>query len=239
MDPAWQSPPVRVLIVSDVRLYRDGLAHGLGAHHGLLVVGTATHIDEAIRLAADLLPSVILVDHALPDGFPAIRLILAARPGVKVVVLGVLEEDENVLACAEAGVAGYVPREASLEDLIEAIECAARGELRCSPQIGATLLRQLARRAAGSEDARSRPPLTSREVEIVRLIEQGLSNKEIAGRLGIQVATVKNHVHNLLEKLRIHRRTEAADRLRGRFSHASSVEPRPLRDWPRRESTRI
>lgn len=233
MDTPWQSPSVRVLIVSDVRLYREGLAHGLETRPNLLVVGTATHPDEAVRLASDLLPSVILVDHALPDGLRAIRLILAVQPDVKVVVLGVLEGDENVLACAEVGVAGYVPRRASLEDLIEAIECAFRGELRCSPQIGATLLRQLARRAAGSDDSPSRTPLTSREVEIVRLIEQGLSNKEIAGRLGIQVATVKNHVHNLLEKLRIHHRAEAADRLRG------PTEPRPMREWARRQGTRI
>jgi two-component system nitrate/nitrite response regulator NarL len=140
-----------------------------------------------------------------------------------------------VLGCAEAGVAGYVPREASLEDLVETIGCASRGELRCSPQLGVTLLRQLALRAAGVDDAASRAPLTSREVEIVRLIEHGLSNKEIATRLGIQVATVKNHVHNLLEKLRIHRRAEAADRLRGRFAHATAGEPRAIREWGRRE----
>jgi DNA-binding NarL/FixJ family response regulator len=230
----WQPPTVRVLIVSDVRLYRNGLADGLGNHDGLLVVGTATHPDEAVRLAAELLPSVILVDHALPGALHAIRFILAAQPGVKVVVLGVLESDENVLACAEAGVAGYVPREASLEDLIEAIECASRGELRCSPQIGATLLRLLALRATGSDDLPSRTRLTSREVEIVRLIEQGLSNKEIAGRLGIQVATVKNHVHNLLEKLRIHRRAEAADRLHGRFGRSTPTDPHPMRNWVRR-----
>jgi DNA-binding NarL/FixJ family response regulator len=196
-------------------------------------VGTATNLDEAVRLAAELFPSVILVDHALPEVVRTIRLILATQPMVKVVILGVLESDENILACAEAGVAGYVPREASLEDLIEAIECASRGELRCSPRMGATLLRLLALRAASSADHSSRT-LTSREVEIVRLIEQGLSNKEIASRLGIQVATVKNHVHNLLEKLHVHRRAEAADRLRGRPERATPTDPFRLQGWAHR-----
>jgi two-component system, NarL family, nitrate/nitrite response regulator NarL len=227
-------PSIRTLILSDVRLYREGLAQALGSHSGLVVVGTATSPDEAIRMATELLPSVILIDHALPDVLHAVRLLGAALVSARVVVLGVVESDQSVLACAEAGVAGYVPREASLEDLVDTIECASRGELRCSPQLGVTLLRQLALRATGADAAASRPPLTSREVEIVRLIEHGLSNKEIASRLGIQVATVKNHVHNLLEKLRIHRRAEAADRLRGRFAHATAGEPRAIREWGRR-----
>jgi DNA-binding NarL/FixJ family response regulator len=207
---------ILILIVSDIRLYRDGLAESLARHAGLAVVGTAAHADEAIRHAAALSPTVILIDHALPESLRTIRLISTVQPGIRIVVLGVLETDKNLLACAEAGVAGYVPRDASLPDLITAIENAARGELRCPPQIAATLLRQLAQRAAGPGDLPPRAPLTAREAEIVRFIEQGLSNKEIAVRLGIQVATVKNHVHNLLEKLRVHHRDEAAARLRGR-----------------------
>jgi DNA-binding NarL/FixJ family response regulator len=207
---------IRVLIVSDVRLYRDALAETLARHDGLSIVGAAPSTDDAIRLAAALSPEVLLIDHALPDSLRAIRLIGTVQPGIRLVMLGMLESDKGVLACAEAGVAGYVPRDASLHDLLGIIESAARGELRCPPQIAATLLRQIAQRAAGPGDLPPRAPLTSREAEIVRLIEQGLSNKEIAVRLGIQVATVKNHVHNLLEKLRVRHRADAAARLRGR-----------------------
>jgi DNA-binding NarL/FixJ family response regulator len=106
-----------------------------------------------------------------------------------------------------------VAREGSVHDLVDAVERAARGELQCSPQVAGTLIRRLAwRAAAGATLIPS--PLTARESEIVRLIDEGLSNKEIAVRLGIEVATVKNHVHNLLEKLRVRRRSEAAARLR-------------------------
>jgi len=207
---------IRVLIVSDVRLYRDALAESLARHDSLSIVGSAPTPDDAIRQAAALSPDVILIDHALADSLRAIRLIGTVQPGIRLVILGIHESDKGVLACAEAGVAGYVPRDASLPDLCGVIESAARGELRCSPQIAATLLRQIAQRAAAPGDLPPRAPLTSREAEIVRCIEQGLSNKEIAVRLGIQVATVKNHVHNLLEKLRVHHRADAAARLRGR-----------------------
>jgi DNA-binding NarL/FixJ family response regulator len=134
-------------------------------------------------------------------------------PGVPIVALGVPDVEGDVLACAEAGIAGYVTREASLEELVAVVRSAVQGELRCSPRIAAGLLRRL---SALSEHGPSAPRvrLTARQREIVRLIGQDLSNKEIAHRLGIEVATVKNHVHNLLEKLNVHRRT-AAVRLLG------------------------
>jgi two-component system, NarL family, nitrate/nitrite response regulator NarL len=135
--------------------------------------------------------------------------------------LGLPETDEAVLAYAEAGIAGYVSRDGSVQDLVTAIEGAVKGELRCSPRLAGTILRRLAWRAAVGGDVSPRTTLTSRETEIVRLIDQGLSNKEIAVRLGIEVATVKNHVHNLLDKLRVHRRSEAAARLRAQDSRAT------------------
>lgn len=206
---------ITVLVASDVRLYREGLAESLKRHPSLDVIGTALRPDDAVRKAAELGPSMVLVDHAMADSLRTVRLITEARPDVLVIVLGVLESDEQVIACAEAGAAGYVTREASLQELVGTIESAARGELRCSARIAATLLRQVTRGAARRHDTPERSRLTSRELEIVRLIEQGLSNKEIAARLGIQLATVKNHVHNLLDKLRVRHRTEAAARVRG------------------------
>ena len=131
------------------------------------------------------------------------------------VALGVADADDHVLGCAEAGVAGYVPRDASLDDLVAVIESAFRGEAICSPRIAGSLLRRIATLAAGQNGTMPLAHLTGREREIVRLIDRGLSNKEIARDLGIEVATVKNHVHNILEKLQVRRRGEAAARMRG------------------------
>ena len=127
-------------------------------------------------------------------------------PGLKVVGFGLAETEENVLAYARAGVAGYVLREASLDDLVTALRGIARGEVRYSRRISATLLHRL---ATGLVPSAGAVQLTPRETEIVRLIDEGLSNRAIAARLKIGLPTVKNHVHNLLEKLQVHRRGEA------------------------------
>ncbi len=211
----------RVLIVADIRLFRDGLAEILGKQARLDVVGTADSGAAAIGRAAELSPDLILVDQAMPDSLATIRSVLTLLPSAKVISLGVAETEGDVIACAEAGVSGYVPREASVEDLLAVVDSVRRGELLCSPRAAASLLRRLALRAAGGGEPGPEGHLTSREGQIVRLIEQGLSNKEIASRLGIEVATVKNHVHNVLEKLRVHRRAEAAARVRGPFLPAN------------------
>jgi two-component system nitrate/nitrite response regulator NarL len=205
-----------VLIVSEVRLYREGLAELLGRGGALRVIGTSLHTADALIQACELDPAVVLLDYAAADSLAFSRTLSQVRPQIRVVALGLPNSDDAVLAFAEAGIAGYVAREGSVEDVVAAIESAARGELRCSPQLAGTILRRLAWRAAVGGDPAPRSALTCRETEIVRLIDQGLSNKEIAVRLGIEVATVKNHVHNLLDKLRVRRRSEAAARLRGR-----------------------
>jgi DNA-binding NarL/FixJ family response regulator len=204
-----------ILIVSEIRLYREGLAELLSKRESIRVVGTVTRAEEALQLACELNPSVVVLDQALPESLLLSRTLRQVRPDIRVVALGVPDSEESVLVFAEAGVAGYVPRHGSVDDLVDAVQRAVRGELQCSPQLAGTLIRRLAWRAAAGGDFPG-SPLTARESEIVRLIDQGLSNKEIAVRLGIEVATVKNHVHNLLEKLRVHRRAEAAARLRGR-----------------------
>lgn len=205
---------IRVFVVSDIRLYRDGLAEILRRQALLEVVGTAANEAAAVGLAAELCPDVILVDQAMSDSVAMIRALQEHHSATKIVALGVPETDREIIDCAEAGVSGYVPREASLDDLVAVVEGVGRGELLCSPRVAASLLRRVASSAAGGWSAAQSSHLTPREGQIVRLIEQGLSNKEIASRLGIEVATVKNHVHNLLDKLQVHRRAEAADRLR-------------------------
>jgi two-component system nitrate/nitrite response regulator NarL len=201
----------QVFVVAGVRLYREALTRCLAADYDVL--GTAPHGGEAVRRIAERRPAVVLVDMAVPESALTVRAIIALDRAPKVVALGVPETEPHVLACAEAGISGYVSREASLGDLAHGIESVARGEALCSPRIAASLLRRVAI-LAGERPTGQRVRLTTREHQIVDLIDQGLSNKEIARRLCIEVATVKNHVHNILEKLQVHSRSEAASRVR-------------------------
>jgi DNA-binding NarL/FixJ family response regulator len=199
---------IRVLIASGIRLYREGLAQILGHIDLLSVVGQVSDRDIALAYLGDAAPDVILLDMSTPENLALVRRVRELTPSIPVVALGI--EESELLACAEAGVVGYVTREGSLDELLAAMCSVVRGELVCSPRIAGSLVRRLA--ALADERARSlpEPPLTTRECEIVNLLEEHLSNKEIAARLDIEVATVKNHVHNLLEKLNVHRRADAA-----------------------------
>jgi DNA-binding NarL/FixJ family response regulator len=205
----------RVLIVAHIRLYREGLAAMLHGERRIEVVGAATGADEAVAAVRAHRPDVVLLDTAIPDNVWIVRALVAAEPGTKVVALAVPDVDRELLACAEAGVAGYVTREGSVEDLVEAVESVARGEMLCSPRMAATLLQRVATLALEQSPEAIEARLTTRELEILDLIDQGLSNKEISRRLTIELSTVKNHVHNILEKLNVSRRGEAAARARG------------------------
>src|SRR5262245_28521015 len=165
----------------------------------------------------------------MPQSVAAVREMAARAPLVKIVALAVREDEQDLVTCAAAGVAGYVTRGASVDDLIQALDGVARGELLCSPQTAATLWRRLAAFARGDGAGEHANLLTPREREIGTLLEAGLSNKEIAVRLGIEVATVKNHVHNVLEKLQVHRRAQAAARLQGygRIGEGRRATPLP------------
>jgi DNA-binding NarL/FixJ family response regulator len=199
---------IRILIVGGSRLYRDGLAQLLGGQLGFAVVGVRSERQLAAGDIQKLKPNVVLLDISSGESLAIVHDINQLAPDVAVVALGVAGLERDVLSCVEAGVAGYVTREESLADLTAVVESAARGDLRCSPMIAGSLLRRVAAAAAHREPSPSQG-LTTREREILRLIGQGLSNKQIAARLGIEVATVKNHVHNLLGKLNVHRRSEA------------------------------
>jgi DNA-binding NarL/FixJ family response regulator len=214
---------IRVLIVAHIRLYREGLAQVLTREPTLSVVGMAASREEAVAAARALQPDVLLLDLAMTESRDLVRQLQAAGSSVKVVAIGLIEVEGEVLSCAEVGVAGYVPREGSLEDLVAAVESVGRGELLCSPQIAGTLLRRLAALARERGPESEGPRLTHREREIVGLIDRGLSNKDIARQLCIEVATVKNHVHNILEKLSVRRRGEAAAKVRGRVGRASAA----------------
>jgi len=211
---------MRILIVTDTRLYREGLTQMLERHFGSSATGSGTEREDIAAQAQQTEPDVIVVDVATRQGEEDHQIVRELRglvPLVPLVVLGIGESESDALACMEAGATGYVTREGSLDDLVNTIESAKRGELRCSPRIAGSLLRRAFAAPAGPEPLSGSPRLTSRELEILDLINGDLSNKQIAVHLGIEVATVKNHVHNILEKLNVRRRVDAA-RLRGRAS---------------------
>jgi DNA-binding NarL/FixJ family response regulator len=205
---------IRVLIISGIRLYRDGLAHVLALAETVSVVGAIDGVRQSLDLARDDIPEpdVVLLDTTDATALSNVRELARAFSTAKIVALGVARDDEDVIACAEAGIDGYVFRDASVSELVATIQSAARGELRCSPEMAATLLRRvadLARHGAGPD-----ANVTRREREILELIDKGLTNKEIAARLFIEVATVKNHIHHILEKLGAKTRSEAAAKMR-------------------------
>ena len=205
---------IRVVIACDIRLYREGLLLYLARRDELGVVGTACTTDETYRVAESLRPDVLLLDMAMLDSFEIVQHLRRIVPETHVLALTLPELDGAVIACAEAGVAGFVMRDASLAELVEGIRAAAHGEARMSRRAAATLLRRVGTLAANRVPPSPRTELTAREREIVELIQHGLSNKAIAARLHIEAATVKNHVHNILDKLQVRRRGEIAALLR-------------------------
>jgi DNA-binding NarL/FixJ family response regulator len=210
-------PVIEVFVLVSVRLYRDGIVDALRRDARFRVVGSAASVRTAREELEGLTsaPNVALLDLDLPDGYGAARAIRDAWPSIGIVALAVREADEDIVSWAEAGVSGLVSREASLAQLLDSIDAAADQQLLCSPAVAGALLRRV---AAMSSDhpLHDGPPLTPREREIVRLIGGGLSNKAIARSLHIELATVKNHVHNILEKLSVGNRTEAVAVARAR-----------------------
>lgn len=203
-----------IIIVSDTRLYREALALSLARADRVVVVGVADTVASALTCIEENTPDVVLLDFAMPDALALPYAIAAARTPVKVVAFSVADTEDEVCECAEAGIAGYVARDGSKEDLIAAVENAVRGEVLCSPRAAASLFRRLAARVQATRQRPPEAPLTGREHDIIALIDRGLSNKEIARQLNISLPTVKNHVHNILEKLQVRRRGAAAALLR-------------------------
>jgi DNA-binding NarL/FixJ family response regulator len=211
----------RTVVVSDIRIFREGLA-ALLAERGFEVV-SAADAESGLEAVRAHRPKVALVDAGVPAAIEAIR-----RHGTtSIVVLGMGDTEQEVIACAEAGVSGYVTRDDSFDDLVAALESAARSELLCSPRMAAVLLRRVGALAGDWRSGAARR-LTPRELEVVELIDEGLSNKEIARRLSIELPTVKNHVHNILDKLQVRRRGEAVACVRGRTRGELGRERREL-----------
>ena len=208
---------IRIFIADDNRLLREGLASMLGEIDDITVVGMASSGSQALDQIKQLLPEVALVDIGMPDkdGLDVTQELHKDLPTVKVIILGMPDLTEEIMTCIEAGAAGYVLKESSFEYLVESIRSVHRGESFCSPRMAASLFSRVAE-LAGERIPESSVKLTPREVEVINKIADGLSNKEIAGQLYIEEQTVKNHVHNILDKLQLHNRLEAVQYARER-----------------------
>lgn len=205
-----------VLVVSELRLYREGLCQILRHDDRVSVSSTAESVMQALTAVREQQVDAILWDVAMPESRHAIKEIRFAWPAARVVALGLKEERSRILACAEAGFAGYVCPNASVDELVGTIESAVRDELRCSERIAGALLSRVSELAdrLDAEAELEAGCLTQREREVVRLLDDGMSNKEIAKHLVIGLSTVKSHVHNILEKLGVQSRWQAAARAR-------------------------
>ncbi len=200
---------IRVLIVDDHAIVRKGLTVLLATESDIKVVGEAQDGQEAVEKAASLKPDVVLMDLVMPrvDGIEATRRITEAQPKTKVLVLTSFAADDKVFPAVKAGALGYLLKDSSPEELVEAIHRVHRGEPSLESAIARKVLQEISH--PGSEKPTS-DPLTEREMEVLRLIAQGLSNKEIAAKIFIAEWTVRTHVSNILGKLHLASRTQAA-----------------------------
>jgi DNA-binding NarL/FixJ family response regulator len=201
------------VILSDIPFLREALSEILNREPGFSVVDTAANLLEAHTRWLDINPDLILLDSLLPNALTTLSKIRELLPTSRIIALAIAETDENVILWGEAGVASYIPRTATLAELITAISGTMRNEQACSPRIAARLLHRLAEHPVRLNLA-AEPILTTRELEVIQLLSMGLSNKEIARLLHISIATTKSHVHNVLTKLNLPRRSHAAMWLR-------------------------
>jgi two-component system nitrate/nitrite response regulator NarL len=200
---------IRVFIVSNVRLHREGLVALLRGCPSIEVLG-AVSVQETQNALRTTATDVALLDAASPSYSDMVGTLRKICTRVRILAVGVRETASEVLACAAAGLDGYVPMDAALGDMVTAIENVVRGELTCSPKVAASLYQCI----GFSRAAAASPLLTTREIQVADLMNRGCPTKEIAWRLGVQPCTAKNHVRNILHKLQVHGRGQAVAKLR-------------------------
>ncbi len=224
---------LRIAIVSGVRFLREGLADVFERDSRVSVVRLCADLFEVAALGPALDADIVLLDATIPESAAAVRRAIEIVPGMRVVVIAVREIEDDVIAWAEAGVIGYVPSTAALTDLGRLIVDIDSGRQVCSSRVAAGLLRRIAlggMPAGGRSASAPGPTLTKRERQAAQLIRTGLSDKEIARQLNISLATTKSHVHNLLGKLSLQRRSQVAEWLREHEHRPGEASARsPLR----------
>ena len=207
--------PIRILLVDDQPLFRGAIAALIAGQDDLEVVGEAENGLEAVEKAHELDPDLVVMDVEMPvmDGVEATRLIREQRPAVKVVMLTVSESDDHVFDAIRLGAHGYLLKDLRPEQLFDRIRSVMRNETPLSPAIAGRLLEEIrtgVTTRSSSATTPEEPSITPRELEILQLVAEGMSNKEIGKKLYITEGTVKNHVHNALEKLHMKNRIQAA-----------------------------
>jgi DNA-binding NarL/FixJ family response regulator len=218
---------MRMLLVHPIRFVRDALE--VSFHHsGFEIVAGVRDVENAVTTVRTVMPDVVLLAAvgSTPLGVRGTRLLAQEPRPAPIVVCGIPNTDADIMACLEAGASGYVVVDASLRELTETLQAAARHEVLVPPRLAALLCRRLqtVTRLVRLDSLSDAVPLTAREREVATLLSKSLSNKEIAVRLGIEPQTVKNHVHSILEKSRAHSRHEIARKL-GIGDFAEFVEP--------------
>lgn len=201
---------ITVLIIDDHELVREGVRTFLQRMADIQVVGEASSGPEGLKLAADLAPDVALMDLVMPgmDGVETTRQLKRVSPSTQVIVLTSFDDEEHILPAIRAGALSYLLKHVRTDELVDAVRKAARGEVVMSPQVAARVMREL--RQGPGEKSNIETDLSEREMEVLRLIAEGRQNAEIAGTLVISEHTVKRHVSNILSKLHLADRTQAA-----------------------------
>jgi len=211
--------PVRVLVVDDQTLFREALATLLGVRDEVEVVGAVGDGAQALEAVALLRPDVVLMDLRMPvlDGVATTRRLAVEHPDVRVLVLTTFDGDDEVFPALRAGAVGYLLKDATASRLVEAVQAAARGESVLQPSVASKLIARVSQLPDAPAVPRPQPlvdPLTERELDVLRAVADGLSNREAAALLFLSEGTVKNHVTNVLAKLGVRDRTQAALRAR-------------------------
>jgi DNA-binding NarL/FixJ family response regulator len=219
----WRVFMIKIIIFSDIRIYCEGLSQVLSRLAAFEVVGAENSLEDAVSKVRQRRPHVMLLDMTMTGSGSMARQFMHLFPQIKIVALAAPEDEQTIIQCAEVGVSGYMAREASLDELAGTLEDVTKGEFCCPSKIAACIFRKVKNTALSAEnnypskfnnkDEYLFDGLTKRERQIVTLMADGLSNKQISHCLTIEVSTVKNHVHNILVKLDAKSRTQAVSLL--------------------------